>query len=69
MDSPFGGASLRPPTRALFVDDWPAAGAPAITCQQLTEDASAQWVGVAVMADALQTPQIAASSTVKRRPR
>ena len=45
---------VAPSDRVLFVDDWAAAGAQAIACQQLAEDAGAQWVGAAVIVDALE---------------
>ena len=45
---------VAPSDRVLLVDDWAAAGAQAIACQQLAEDAGAQWVGAAVIVDALE---------------
>lgn len=45
---------LAPSDRVLFVDDWAAAGAQAIACQQLTEAAGAQWIGAAVIVDAVE---------------
>lgn len=45
---------IDPSDRVLFVDDWAAAGAQAIACKQLTQDAGASWVGAAVIVDALE---------------
>lgn len=40
--------------RVLFVDDWAASGGQALTCQQLTADADAHWIGAAVIVDGLE---------------
>jgi adenine phosphoribosyltransferase len=46
---------LRSGDRVLFVDDWAASGGQAIACQQLTEDAGADWAGAAVIVDGLES--------------
>ena len=44
---------VRPSDRVLFVDDWAATGATALTARELVHDAEATWVGGAVIADQL----------------
>jgi adenine phosphoribosyltransferase len=44
---------LRGGDRVLFVDDWIATGGQAVACQQLVADASAEWLGAAVVVDGM----------------
>jgi adenine phosphoribosyltransferase len=44
---------FKPRDRVLLVDDWIETGAQAIAVRDLVEDAEADWVGVAVIVDAL----------------
>jgi adenine phosphoribosyltransferase len=46
-----------PRDRVLLVDDWIETGAQAIAVRDLVEDAEAEWVGVAVVVDAV-SPEI-----------
>ena len=46
---------VRPSDRVLFVDDWAATGATALTARDLVRDAEATWVGGAVIADQLDS--------------
>lgn len=45
---------LKAGDRVLFVDDWVDTGGQALACQQLVADSGADWVGAAVIVDALE---------------
>jgi adenine phosphoribosyltransferase len=49
----FRGRLVRPRDRVLLVDDWAETGATATACRGLVADAGAEWVGAAVVVDAL----------------
>lgn len=44
--------------RVLMVDDWADTGATAQVVRQLTADCGAQWIGAAVIVDALSEPRL-----------
>lgn len=47
-------AVLRSTDRVLFVDEWAASGGQALACRQLVSDAGAEWLGAALIVDALE---------------
>lgn len=44
--------------RVLLVDDWIATGAQAAACRELVADAGASWLGMSVIVDALERPEL-----------
>ncbi|GAB3414034.1 phosphoribosyltransferase [Flindersiella endophytica] len=44
--------------RVLLVDDWIATGSQAATCQAIVADAGATWLGMSVIVDALERPEL-----------
>lgn len=51
--------------RVLFVDDWIDTGGQAAGARALTEDAGAQWIGAAVIVDALDQSRVRRELTVR----
>lgn len=44
--------------RALLVDDWIETGAQALACRGVVADAGATWLGISVIVDALELPEL-----------